>query len=453
MCSVTLHGNRTYSVIQSKVVIPQQILQAETSSHLFTFLAKQIETFLKTNKLESLTEAIKYEQNLSLGFTFSYTVSQLNINSGTLIQWDKGFNIKDAIGKDVCKLLQEALQELHLPVKVVTLVNDTVGTLMTRAYTSPEPGRTMLGAVFGTGTNCAYIERLSDIKKLGNDPNVDKMANEMILNTEWGGFDDTLDVLPTTSFDGALDENSINPGSQLLEKRIAGMYLGEIFRLAVVKLVEDEIPIFRERNGIPVLSFLQRIISCCTSWRKDSRRNILDEFKSTLLFKPWSLDSEVLSVLEADQSKDLLDSRKYLLQVLGVPSVKKSDAHALKTIAHAIGRRSARLGGVGIGAIILHIEILSKNPDGSNSQLSTEKLKRNLQEIDIGVDGSLIEFYPGFEKELRGALKEIEGIGEDGEERVYIGMAKDGSGVGAALTAHMVETGKIMGGYHGKLMS
>ena len=55
--------------------------------------------------------------------------------------------------------------------------------------------------------------------------------------------------------------------------------------------------------------------------------------------------------------------------------------------------------------------------------------------IDVGVDGSLVEFYPGFEELVREALREVPEIGELGEKRVRIGIAKDGSGVGAALIA------------------
>ena len=41
---------------------------------------------------------------------------------------------------------------------------------------------------------------------------------------------------------------------------------------------------------------------------------------------------------------------------------------------------------------------------------------------------SLVEHYPGFQSRTREALRLI--VGEDVEERVEIGMAKDGSGVG-----------------------
>ena len=45
----------------------------------------------------------------------------------------------------------------------------------------------------------------------------------------------------------------------------------------------------------------------------------------------------------------------------------------------------------------------------------------------------MAEFLPGFEDKVRLTLKVL--LGEAGEKRVKMGLAKDGSGVGAALTA------------------
>ena len=62
----------------------------------------------------------------------------------------------------------------------------------------------------------------------------------------------------------------------------------------------------------------------------------------------------------------------------------------------------------------------------------------DVEKIDIGVDGSVVEYYPGFERYLREALRDMQALvpGAQGiEEAVRIGIAKDGSGVGAALIA------------------
>jgi len=57
--------------------------------------------------------------------------------------------------------------------------------------------------------------------------------------------------------------------------------------------------------------------------------------------------------------------------------------------------------------------------------------------IDVGTDGSVIEFYPRFEMYMRDALRTVEGIGSVGEKMIRMGIAKDGSSVGAAIVAHV----------------
>lgn len=90
----------------------------------------------------------------------------------------------------------------------------------------------------------------------------------------------------------------------------------------------------------------------------------------------------------------------------------------MKEVAHAIGKRAARLSAVPLAGILI-----------STGRLETDEV------VDIGVDGSLVEFYPNFVEYIREALREVPEIGEAGERKVRIGIAKDGSGVGAALIA------------------
>lgn len=62
----------------------------------------------------------------------------------------------------------------------------------------------------------------------------------MLINTEWGAFGErgVLDFL-LTEFDRDIDEHSINPTKQIFEKMISGMYMGELARLVLEKLVND----------------------------------------------------------------------------------------------------------------------------------------------------------------------------------------------------------------------
>lgn len=61
---------------------------------------------------------------LPLALTFSFPVEQSALDSGVLLTWTKGFSAKNAVGKDVVKLLQDAFDRKHIHVKCVALVND-----------------------------------------------------------------------------------------------------------------------------------------------------------------------------------------------------------------------------------------------------------------------------------------------------------------------------------------
>lgn len=405
VCSVQLHGDTTFSLTQSKIMIPRELMASGTSKDLFLFLARQIESFLRIHHNEHFEAHLRRrlagnnEQDLfDLGFTFSFPVRQFGINSGTLIRWTKGFNIPDAVGHDVCALLQSAIDELELPVRVAALVNDTVGTLMARSYTSPGETETFLGAIFGTGTNGAYVEKIDKITKLQNmkDAHYDKSTGEMIINAEWGSFDNHLSVLPSTVYDRDLDAESNNPGIQMFEKRVSGMFLGEILRRALLAIHND-----------PKLAIFKTSETSKVSLPSDS-----------LFYRQWGLDTSLLSQVEADTSKDFVDVKAALKDHLKIENPSDAECEAVKILVHAIGKRAARLSAVPIAAILI-----------DSGKLDTENV------VDIGVDGSLVEFYPNFEGYIREALREVPQVGAAGDKKIRIGISKDGSGVGAALIA------------------
>ncbi|OAX82624.1 hypothetical protein ACJ72_03031 [Emergomyces africanus] len=410
VCSVNLHGDSTFSISQSKIAIPHELMVTQHGEELFSFLALQIEEFLRTHLSEhyaahvekrqtgQVTEPYAEEQIFDLGFTFSFPVDQHGINKGSLIRWTKGFDIDEVIGQDICKLLQDEIDQRHLPVRVAALVNDTVGTLMARSYSSSQKTKALIGAIFGTGTNGAYVEKLSRVTKmdkLNGDTKYDKTTGEMVINIEWGSFDNPLSVLPNTHFDAELDSHSVNPGIQMFEKRVSGMFLGEILRLALLAMSKDPaVNLFRNDPA--------------TTVPQDSG-----------LYKAWGIDTSFLSTVKADHLPDLDETRTQVKLELGIDNPSTDDCRAVKILVHAIGKRAARLSAVALGAVII----------------STGKLQEGDGVADIGVDGSVVEHYPGFEAYLRQAFREIPEIGEKGEKRITLGVAKDGSGVGAALGA------------------
>ncbi|KAL4877136.1 hypothetical protein BJY04DRAFT_222451 [Aspergillus karnatakaensis] len=455
VCLVKLHGDATFNVVQSKHIVPQAVMVNASYKPLFAFVAQKISDFLAVHG--------GHAQNLpfKLGFTFSFTCEQTSLAGGRLIHWDKGWDIPDAIGRDPCTMLQEALDGLKLPVLVTVLANDSVGTLLTRSYTTGAQVSTLGSVIFGTGTNAAYVEKLSNIKRLGFNANE---GDSMIINTEWGCLDDKMEVLPRTSFDDQLDDASTDPGSQMFEKRVSGLYLGELLRLAILQLL---------RLGLLVM----------------------DVDEKSPMFTREGLDSSFLSDL-AFAGADINAVVDLIQRKLNSINVSEADALAIQILATSIAKRAARLAGASLAALIIQSErlkaparskipehaatitmwkpflinsltrfwhrfnlfwsrfissvgkfsTLSKSPSVRSpvSQYITQPIAgsapvQDMDIIDIGADGSLIEFYPTFEAEMRGAMREVPEIGPSGESRVQIGLAKDGSGVGAALMAQSVE--------------
>ncbi|MCX5716621.1 MAG: hexokinase [Candidatus Omnitrophica bacterium] len=184
-----------------------------TQKQLFGFIAASLKRFMLANKIGA-------GEKILLGFTFSFPVRQTNISNGILLSWNKGFSAKNTVGKDVVQLVNKALKRKGLHnIKIAALINDTIGTLVTKRYSDPGCD---LGVILGTGTNAAYPE-----KKMG----------EMAINIEWGNFN----RLPRTIYDRKMDATTPNPGRQTLEKMVSGMYLGELARLIFSDMTNKKI--------------------------------------------------------------------------------------------------------------------------------------------------------------------------------------------------------------------
>ncbi|ORX92054.1 hypothetical protein K493DRAFT_316823 [Basidiobolus meristosporus CBS 931.73] len=373
VCLVTLKGQGQIALKQHKFNIPNSL---KTGDHkeLFQTMAQNVELFLG-----QISNQIDVDgKPLPLGFTFSYPIDQTAIDSGKLVRWNKGFDIPGAVGRDVVQLLQYALDNLGLNVKVVAILNDTVGTLLASSY---QDRNSVMGVILGTGSNTAFIEKTRNITKM--DLSHIK-SDDMIVNIEWGAFDNERVSLPCTMFDNHLDRESISPGSQIFEKMISGEYLGTLVQLVLFNLID--------------------------------RRLIFDGRSSKMLNTPFSFETSYMSTIESDTTENLTDTKSVLENSLDINDSTLTDRQMLKRICHMIGRRAARLAGAGLAAVVSARQDLLE------------------QSVTIGIDGSLFEFYPGFEGNLTEAMREL--LGSDiVENHIKLTMAKDGSGVGAALAA------------------
>lgn len=456
ICLVELHGDTTFTAVRSKHTVPAEARVNAGYRPVFAFIAERLAEFLEAHVYPRSGRDFE-DQRYSLGFTFSFTCTQTSLAQGTLIRWDKGWNIPDAVSRDPCAMLQEAIDMLGLPVDVSVLANDSVGTLLTRAYTSGRDGQTLGAVIFGTGTNAAYVEKLSNVRRTADTGE----TGVMVMNTEWGSFDDKLEVLTTTRYDRELDANSIDPGSQMVEKRASGMYLGELFRLALLRLYAR----------------------CSLN---------MHVHHDSCLFQHGGIDSSLLSRLASEDGSSIDKARIIITETLAAENISLADIKSIQTLAAAIVRRAARLAGASMAAIVIQSGRLETTRTTTKLNMITEERDYRQHEpqrsltrrfhgfsarvllllrkiltaigvklltsfswppaplrivpsgtdddpdggvIDFGADGSLIESYPTFEADMRVALREIPEIGPAGERRIQIGLAKDGSGVGAALMA------------------
>ncbi|KAI9337557.1 hexokinase-domain-containing protein [Obelidium mucronatum] len=373
VCEVVLDGHSGARVRQSKHTI-SEAQKAAPGTQLFDFFADCVYKFLEEGGPSALTKSYK------LGFTFSFAVDQVAINKGFLILWNKGFSNSGVVGADVVALLQAAFKRKKLNIAVTALVNDTIGTLMSHAYIQPS---TRVGVILGTETNAAYVEKMENITKYKATDGTAE-AKEMLINMEWGAFDDEQIVIPRNKYDHKVDRTMNAQGKYTFEKLISGMYLGEIVRFVLVDLCKTG-EVFKA-GGSPELN------------------------------KAHSFETAFMSRIERDHTLDLSDTRTVLEDMLKIPRTTLADRRLVKTLCELVGKRSARLSAAGIAAVVTKMNKL----DGCT----------------VGIDGSLFELYPHYSNRMRDALREILGISA---EYIVLEQARDGSGQGAALIAALAD--------------
>ncbi|EPT03115.1 hypothetical protein FOMPIDRAFT_1022483 [Fomitopsis schrenkii] len=432
VCEVTLLGNHEFTIKQQKYKVSEALKTGEASV-LFDYLADSVDAFL--TEQSSVGSPISPSRDIlnpfdsistptvPLGLTFSFPVEQTALNSGTILTWTKGFAAKNAVGHDAVRLLQDAFDRKHLHVRCVALVNDTVGTLLSRAYNA---GSCLLGSIFGTGTNGAYVDKVENVSKLG-DNLVRKEGGLMIINTEWGAFNNTRTVLPTTPFDNKVDRESINPRYQAFEKFISGMYLGEITRNILLALIDAAPkPLLFNGRASTVLNTHYGLDTAVMSEVEDAWESNREAEIKTNGQPDWQnshfTDVEALGPQDLARLERI---RGIVVQrlLLDPEDVSLRDAATVRWAASLVANRAARLSGTAVAAVLVQ----TGHAKLGGGTLEPEK------NIIIGVDGSLIQHYPNFQTRLRMSLRAL--VGEPVEKRVEIDLAKDGSGAGAALCA------------------
>ncbi|XP_019965018.1 hexokinase-4-like [Paralichthys olivaceus] len=348
--------------------IPQEMMLG-TGEQLFDHIAACLGDFLLSQKLKG--------QTLPLGFTFSFPCEQKGIDKSILIRWTKGFNCSGVEGKDVVKLLKDAIHKRgDYEIGSVAMVNDTVGTMMSCGYKDQS---CEIGMIIGTGTNACYMEEMKNVKRVEGED------GRMCINTEWGGFGDggsLKDIL--TEFDVEVDKKSINPGVHTFEKMISGMYLGEIVRLLLVKMTEDKL-LFKGQT-------------------------------SEALRTPGKFQTKFISEIEEEDTG--LENAKKILTELGL-KWDPVDVRVVRLACDAISSRSARLCSAALATIANHIRV----------NRGLDHLKTT-----VGVDGTVYKKHPNFSDELQATVRLLAP-----ECSITFLVSEDGSGKGAAMVTAVAQ--------------
>ena len=201
-----------------------------------------------------------------IGWCFSYPAEATPDLDARLVRWTKNIKAPAIVGQYVGRELLKRTGGTGIAV-----VNDTVATLLAaKATEGDKTYSSYIGFILGTGTNTAYVEKNRNILKLAG---LDQ-SGSMIINAESGAFDKA----PRSRFDEAADAKTGNPGIGLLEKMIAGAYLGGV-GLEIYKAAAKE-GLFSKKaaDAIGGLGSLETMDfdNFCAGFKKEGRDNVLD---------------------------------------------------------------------------------------------------------------------------------------------------------------------------------
>ncbi|KAJ0056179.1 hypothetical protein NL108_003473, partial [Boleophthalmus pectinirostris] len=341
---------------------PEDIIHG-TGQRLFDHVAECLGDFMEKHHIK--------DKKLPVGFTFSFPCQQTKLDEGYLITWTKRFKASGVEGMDVVQLLNKAIKKRgDYEADIMAVVNDTVGTMMTCGF---DDQRCEVGIIIGTGTNACYMEELRHIDLMEGD------EGRMCVNTEWGAFGDDGGLEDIrTEFDREIDRGSLNPGKQLFEKMVSGMYMGELVRLILVKM---------------------------------AREGLLFEGRITPeLLTKGTIETKHISAME--KNKEGLSRTKEILTKLGVePS--SDDCIAVQHVCAIVSFRSASLIAATLAGILLRLK--------ENKHVTRLR-------TTVGIDGSLYKMHPQYSRRLH---KTVRRLVPDSDVRFL--LSESGSGKGAAM--------------------
>ena len=175
-------------------------------------------------ELADLIVEIKREEEMPIGYCFSYPTESIPGGDARLLRWPKGVDIREMVGQFVGKPLLDYLNEKNkIRFTGVKVLNDTIASLF--AGLTDKSYDAYIGLIVGTGTNMATFIPSDKITKLDPECHVQGLIP---VNLESGNFYPPF----LTAVDDTVDATSDSLGKQRFEKAVSGMYLGDILKAA-----------------------------------------------------------------------------------------------------------------------------------------------------------------------------------------------------------------------------
>ena len=175
-------------------------------------------------ELADLIVEIKREEEMPIGYCFSYPTESIPGGDARLLSWTKGVDIREMVGQFVGKPLLDYLNEKNkIRFTGVKVLNDTIASLF--AGLTDKSYDAYIGLIVGTGTNMATFIPSDKITKLDPECHVQGLIP---VNLESGNFYPPF----LTAVDDTVDATSDSLGKQRFEKAVSGMYLGDILKAA-----------------------------------------------------------------------------------------------------------------------------------------------------------------------------------------------------------------------------
>lgn len=216
---------------------------------------------------------------------------------------------------------------------------------------------------------------------LGTGTNGAYWGPDFAINTEWGGFRAFPEGV-ITDVDRALDADSSNPGRHLLEKMVSGKYLGEVAR--------------RVLAGLAAKGFFAGKTYAA-------------------LAAPDALPTPFLTAVADDPSADLERVEELF------PGSSLEERRLVRRVAELVLERSARIFVSAVSALLSETD-----PELSSLHLVT-------------IDGSLYEKSAAYRRFVDEATADAWGTKAS---NVRYALAKDATGIGAAVIAGIVDANR-----------